>query len=431
MEENVRNMRLKEWLIAQIDSGRYIGLSWENQEKTMFRIPWKHAAKQDYRQNEDAALFKAWAIYKGKFREGRDKADPSVWKTRLRCALNKSTDFQEVPDRSQLDISEPYKVYLILPENSDSAESPGNSVIMQGAHPSGRAAGVHQNLPQFVSGESNRMVGVSPRIQAPPPSTVPERVAKEEPLQHGAVVQPRKAVGRALHPKEFQISDFRLQVRVFYQGLMVDEVLSPSQDGCFILHGAAPVGNERIYGPCAAERLFFPPVDAYSLAPSIADAMHRLLPHLERGVLVWVAPDGVFIKRFCQGRVYWGGPMAEHRDQPNKLERERTCKLLDMPIFLQELERFLRGEGPQPNYEINLCFGEEFPEPGVPQSKKLITAQVVPLFAHELLLRLPSSGAGPSHQPLTHTHTHAHAHAYAHAHTHGHSSQHTDPRPSA
>lgn len=129
--------------------------------------------------------------------------------------------------------------------------------------------------------------------------------------------------------------DFRLQVRVFYQGLMVDEVLSPSQDGCFILHGAAPVGNERIYGPCAAERLFFPPVDAYSLAPSIADAMHRLLPHLERGVLVWVAPDGVFIKRFCQGRVYWGGPMAEHRDQPNKLERERTCKLLDMPIFLQ------------------------------------------------------------------------------------------------
>ena len=58
MEENVRNMRLKEWLIAQIDSGRYAGLSWENQEKTMFRIPWKHAAKQDYRQNEDAALFK-------------------------------------------------------------------------------------------------------------------------------------------------------------------------------------------------------------------------------------------------------------------------------------------------------------------------------------------------------------------------------------
>ncbi len=60
------------------------------------------------------ALSQAWAMYKGKFQEGRDKADPSTWKTRLRCALNKSTDFQEVSERSQLDISEPYKVYRIL-----------------------------------------------------------------------------------------------------------------------------------------------------------------------------------------------------------------------------------------------------------------------------------------------------------------------------
>lgn len=51
-------MRLREWLIAQIDSGKYAGLSWVNEEKTLFKIPWKHAAKQDYRQNEDAALFK-------------------------------------------------------------------------------------------------------------------------------------------------------------------------------------------------------------------------------------------------------------------------------------------------------------------------------------------------------------------------------------
>lgn len=52
-------------------------------------------------------------MYKGKYHEGQDKADPSVWKTRLRCALNKSSDFVEVPERSQLDISDPYKVYKI------------------------------------------------------------------------------------------------------------------------------------------------------------------------------------------------------------------------------------------------------------------------------------------------------------------------------
>lgn len=60
-------------------------------------------------------FLQAWAIFKGKFKEG-DKAEPATWKTRLRCALNKSPDFEEVSDRSQLDISEPYKVYRIVPD---------------------------------------------------------------------------------------------------------------------------------------------------------------------------------------------------------------------------------------------------------------------------------------------------------------------------
>lgn len=63
-------MRLKEWLVAQVDSGRYPGLCWENGEKTLFRIPWKHAAKQDYRQQEDAALFKVSAPSRGSPQQG-------------------------------------------------------------------------------------------------------------------------------------------------------------------------------------------------------------------------------------------------------------------------------------------------------------------------------------------------------------------------
>lgn len=129
--------------------------------------------------------------------------------------------------------------------------------------------------------------------------------------------------------------DWRLEVRLFYHGTLVQNLVTASSDGCFILQGRAPVGNERIYGPCEAQKVFFPHPDIVRLPPGITDAMSRLLPHLEKGVLVWVAPDGVFIKRFCQGRVYWDGPLAEHRQKPNKLERERTCKLLDMTVFIQ------------------------------------------------------------------------------------------------
>lgn len=130
-------------------------------------------------------------------------------------------------------------------------------------------------------------------------------------------------------------ADYRLEVRLFYHGNQVQSLVTTSPDGCFILQGCAPVGNERIYGPCEAKKVFFPRPDIVQLPPGISEAMTRLLPHLEKGVLVWVAPDGVFIKRFCQGRVYWDGPLAEHRQKPNKLERERTCKLLDMTIFVQ------------------------------------------------------------------------------------------------
>lgn len=125
-----------------------------------------------------------------------------------------------------------------------------------------------------------------------------------------------------------------MQVTLLYQGMKVMRVVTRSPDGCFILQGHVPLGNERIYGTCTAQQLSFPSPTLMSLPASMAETMTRLLCHLERGVLVWVAPDGVFIKRFCQGRVYWSGPLAQHTDRPNKLEREKTCKLLDVPIFL-------------------------------------------------------------------------------------------------
>lgn len=50
--------KLKPWLVEQIESGKYAGLMWDDDKKTCFRIPWKHAGKQDFRHDEDAAIFK-------------------------------------------------------------------------------------------------------------------------------------------------------------------------------------------------------------------------------------------------------------------------------------------------------------------------------------------------------------------------------------
>ncbi|XP_040824316.1 interferon regulatory factor 9 isoform X2 [Ochotona curzoniae] len=116
--------KLRTWVIEQVESGNFPGVCWDDASKTMFRIPWKHAGKQDFREDQDAAFFKAWAIYKGKYREG-DPSGPAAWKTRLRCALNKSSEFEEVPEKGRMDVAEPYKVYRLLPPGTPSAAQPG------------------------------------------------------------------------------------------------------------------------------------------------------------------------------------------------------------------------------------------------------------------------------------------------------------------
>jgi Interferon regulatory factor transcription factor len=61
-----------------------------------------------------------WAIHTGRFREGVDVDDWVAWKTRLRCALNKAPDIEEVKNESRGSTEEqdPYKVFLLHPRQS-------------------------------------------------------------------------------------------------------------------------------------------------------------------------------------------------------------------------------------------------------------------------------------------------------------------------
>ena len=60
-----RPERMREWLVRMINSGRFAGLEWIDQDQMIFRVPWIHAKKRDYNQERDAALFKEWAIHSG------------------------------------------------------------------------------------------------------------------------------------------------------------------------------------------------------------------------------------------------------------------------------------------------------------------------------------------------------------------------------
>uniref|UniRef100_A0A8C3WA85 IRF tryptophan pentad repeat domain-containing protein n=1 Tax=Catagonus wagneri TaxID=51154 RepID=A0A8C3WA85_9CETA len=362
-------LRLRDWLVAQIESGRYAGLRWEDADKTLFRIPWKHAAKQGYQAQQDAALFRAWAIHKGKHLEGTDKEDPSTWKSRLRCALNKSADFCEVRERSQLDISNPYKVYRLV---SDGAR--GAALLLpllpQGTKPrilhtpgapcslriSATLVRNRKVLSSDLCAELGRAQGWGQIACLPTQSTQPRFQITTKPL---------------LTFVEDLACDCWLHVRLFYGAELVREAVTRTAEGCSLSPRAAATAAERLLGrPPRMAQVRFPE------PPPGARVLRCLLPHLERGVLLWVAPEGVFAKRLCQGRVYWRGPLAPHRARPNKLERQRTCQLLDTRRFLAELRAHLQDGRPEPEYQIRLCFGEEYPGPPDQPEERLIMAHV-------------------------------------------------------
>ncbi|KAG5449469.1 Interferon regulatory factor 4 [Clonorchis sinensis] len=106
-------VRLRPWLESRLDQGWIDGLSWIDKEKGIFKIPWKHHSKHTWTE-EDAAIFKDWAVVTGRFRPGVDEPDWPMWKTRLRCALNKAPDIQEVKQHHDLHCDEPFKVYRFI-----------------------------------------------------------------------------------------------------------------------------------------------------------------------------------------------------------------------------------------------------------------------------------------------------------------------------
>lgn len=132
--------------------------------------------------------------------------------------------------------------------------------------------------------------------------------------------------GRTPSPRP---SDCWLHVRLFYGGKLVRETTTRMAEGCRLSPPAVTAAERLLGPPRRMAQVRFPE------PPPGARVLERLLRHLERGVLLWVAPEGVFAKRLCRGRVYWRGPLAPHRAQPNKLERERTCQLLDTLLFLE------------------------------------------------------------------------------------------------
>ncbi|GLD55105.1 interferon regulatory factor 9 [Lates japonicus] len=335
---------------------------------------------------------KAWAGFKGKLTRCEAGQPGLPGRPVLRCALNKSPEFKEVMDRAQLDISNlgvyrlsplqrltPKNIGLVAPEKK-CKEKPGRRSKRRSSEIESDDV---SHVKKIKTEEATSQLCVEDPLLR---SGI--TVQTEEPVQHTTTIQ-RDLVDEITLDVRIEESvpapqgvQDSFNVAVHYLG---QEVLKRQIQGTDvrIMYLPSSLGAPT---PAVLKGRFprIPLPEPPSMLPAGQElqALFTLLPFMEKGVVLTSTPQGVYGKRFCQGRVFWTGP---HTTTPGLHKMERNTEpvlLFSKDTFKQQLDHFRSNGGEPPQCGITLCFGEELSNTEDP-SRKLIIVQITLPWAEE------------------------------------------------
>ncbi|XP_060759869.1 interferon regulatory factor 5 isoform X2 [Neoarius graeffei] len=412
MSVHPRRIRLKPWLLAQVNSGKYPGLSWLNKECRLFQIPWRHATRHLPTPEEENTIFKAWALETGKYQEGVDEPDPAKWKANLRCALNKSREFMLKYDGTKETPMQPYKIYEVcdLPGNGDEVED-DEEELTNFAHLSIN--------PCMTEPPSYPAFPTNPADTFPPPTTffpghshIAPTVKQEEYLLRDVIPNGCGLGTRVIAPSAVPNTDITdtmvspmpevrpevesqvqpcisdllssphmlpltdLDIKFQYRGHTVGSMTVSNPQGCRLYSGnLAPTPEQvELFGPITLHQVLFPGTAQIQNEKQRFYTEH-LLDVMDRGLILELQGQDIYAVRLCQCKVFWSGPGVPEEGQPNPMERERKINVFSLNNFLQGLIMYQKGEAlTPPPFEIYFCFGEDWPD-RKPKEKKLIIVQ--------------------------------------------------------
>ncbi|XP_068611680.1 interferon regulatory factor 5 [Brachionichthys hirsutus] len=420
MSVQPRRIRLKPWLLAQVNSGRYPGLQWLGPDRRLFQIPWKHATRQAAASEEESTVFKAWALETGKYQEGVDEPDPAKWKANLRCALNKSREFELKYDGTKETPVQPYKIYeayerpgsqgvadeeeeempnlMELTLNAQIGDPPPFGSVTRFSQPSNGTFGPTQ---------PEREVTMTSDLQAPGPASFGHSAGPSSGIQDFSSL-PAPAAPPTLDQMETSnmggvqdqgdpqnqpckydllssvpLTDLDLKFQ--YRGRTTGSLTVSNPQGCRLYYGHLEPTPEQVdlFGPVTLQQVLFPGTSAVQNQKQQFYTA-ALLDVMDRGLILELWQQDIYAVRLCQCKVFWSGPGTPDLGPPNPMEREKKVKVFSLNDFLQGLIQFQKGEAPDPPpFELYFCFGEDWPD-RKPKEKKLIMVQVVPVVARIL-----------------------------------------------
>uniref|UniRef100_A0A668AWR6 Interferon regulatory factor 7 n=1 Tax=Myripristis murdjan TaxID=586833 RepID=A0A668AWR6_9TELE len=352
------------WLIEQVQTGQYKGLCYVEQNK--FRVPWKHNSRKDC-NDEDSKIFRAWAVASGKINEFPN--DKAKWKTNFRCALNNLTKrFKMVSDNSK-NSEDPHKIYEII--NTEC-----KALVIQDFLGSNHILLNHLMTLDLGSNQAG---------------TVPYPVNSRK-LFYSAI-----PVLQLVNLAEGCFCDYNAWLNGGDLCLIISIHYRKREMLKFSLRSPRVQLHYQQEAPeLNAQPICFP-TTAGLLDRKQIEYTERILNSIQRGLLLEVRDTGIYACRQDRCHVFasTNDPSVAHPD-PRKLPPNTMIELLSFEKYVNELKQFKENNGGSPDYTINMCFGEKFPD-GKPLEKKLIVVKVVPLICRHFHEMAQLEGASSLH----------------------------------
>ncbi|XP_026222283.1 interferon regulatory factor 7 [Anabas testudineus] len=378
------------WLIEQVETGQYPGLHYVGQNK--FRVPWKHNSRKDC-NDEDSKIFRAWAVASGKISEFPN--DKARWKTNFRCALNNlSVRFKMTKDNSK-NSDDPHKIYEIV-NTQHNLETP---VAQDSQEDSDMIPDIYSSPTEYFPDEGNLLnnlmaldLGNHPVEEQP----WAENYGQPQPAVNGSyIVADENSPVLPVQPSYYeavtlpqQPTIYDLEISIHYRKKEMLKITVKA--GRLQLHYQHEAPELNAYPIC------FPSTDGLLDHKQILFT-NRILSSIQKGLLLEVQETGIYALRQDRCHVFasTSDPSMAYPD-PKKLPPNTMVQLLSFEKYVNELKHFKENNGGSPEYTINMCFGEKFPD-GKPLEKKLIVVKVVPLICRHFHDMAQIEGASSLH----------------------------------
>ncbi|XP_004851762.1 interferon regulatory factor 7 [Heterocephalus glaber] len=375
-ERAAQRVRFGEWLLGEVSSGRYEGLRWLNEARTVFRVPWKHFARKDLGE-ADARIFKAWAVARGRWPPSSsgggpphpeaEAAERASWKTNFRCALHSTQRFVMLWDNSG-DPVDPHKVYALSLEKG-CREGPA---MNQEEEEALRTALPTQVLQQSFLGDpllEAALVVADPITLPQAPGTV-----QPEPPPAGWAVEPVPCPRPQAPALAAESSSGVLDVTIMYKGRTVLQAVV-GHPSCVFLYSPPGPGCQALQ----PQQVVFP---SPAELPDQKQLRYteQLLQHVAPGLQLELCGVTLWARRMGKCKVYWelGSPLgsASPCTPARLLERNCNTPIFDFSTFFRELGEFrARRRQGSPYYTIYLGFGQDL-SAGRPKEKSLVLVKV-------------------------------------------------------